>query len=295
MDVIKKPIARTRLAIQRTRADHGWFDVAFRTFRRYGEDDGPSLSAALTYYTFFSIFPMLLFAAAILGYITFGNESLRARLIESGLQTIPIISDALTPAGLERITESRGSIAITGAVLALYAGSGAIVALGHGLNKINHVTQERPFLVKRLWSLVWLAIFGLAAVVSLGLSVVAGVVPGPAAFLLALAGGLAVNTGIFATAFKFLTAKIQTWREVLPGAVVAAVFFETLKVVGSAYLARGEATRDRFFGTFAAAAALLIASYLIAQVTLLSAEVNAVLAERRAARQSSPATQGGIT
>ena len=287
MEAIKKPVAQARLKLERARADHGWFDVAFRTFKRYGEDDASSYAAALTYYTFFSIFPMLLFAAAILGYITFGNEDLQQQLIDSGLKTVPILRDALKPEGLETIMANRGNLALTGLVLSLYSGSGAIVALGHALNKINHVSEEGSFVQKRVRSLLWLGILGVAAVASLALSAVAGFAPGPLAFVLALAGGLAVNTAIFATAFKFLTHKDETWASVLPGALVAAVGFEILKVAGSYYLARGETARNDTFGTFAAAAALLIASYLIAQVTLLSAEVNAVLAERRAARQSS--------
>ncbi|HEV3472392.1 MAG TPA: YihY/virulence factor BrkB family protein [Actinomycetota bacterium] len=287
MEAIKKPLAKARLKVERARADHGWFDVAYRTFKRYGEDDASSYAAALTYYTFFSIFPMLLFAAAVLGYVTFGNETLQQQLIDSGLKSVPILRDALSPEGLETIMANKQNLAITGLVLALYSGSGAIVALGHALNKINHTSEEGSFVQKRLRSLMWLGILGAAAVASLALSAVAGFAPGPLAFLLALAGGLAVNTGIFATAFKFLTTKDETWSSVLPGAVVAAAGFEILKVAGTFYLARGETARNDTFGTFAAAAALLIASYLIAQVTLLSAEVNAVLAERRTARQSS--------
>lgn len=294
MSALRKPVARARLRLERARADHGWVDVAYRTFKRYGEDDASSYAAALTYYTFFSIFPLLLFSAAVLGYLTFGNDDLQRQLIDSGLKTVPILRDALTPEGLRAIMDNRGSLALTGLALSLYSGSGAIVAMGHALNKINHVPEEGSFVQKRLRSLKWLGILGAAAVASLALSAVAGFAPGPLAFLLALAGGLAVNTGIFATAFRFLTHKNETWTSVLPGSVVAAVAFEILKVAGTFYLARGETARNDTFGTFAAAAALLVASYLISQTTLLAAEVNAVLAERRTARQSS-GTQGGTT
>lgn len=286
MDRFKRLAALAKLQIEKGRARWGWFDVAFRTFKRFGEDDGGSYAAALTYYTFFSIFPLLLFAAAILGYITFGNEPLQKQLFESGLKTVPIIRDALSPDGLKTIEENRGNLAVFGAILALYSGSGVIVALQHALNKLNHVKEEPNFLQKRLRSLMWLAILGVGAVASLVLSTVAGFAPGPLAFVLALAGGLAVNVAIFATAFKFLPKTDYRWKEVLPGSIVAAVGFEVLKIAGTAYLARGETTRNDTFGTLAAAASLLIASYLIAQIILMSAEVNAVLAERRNSRQS---------
>lgn len=288
MESIKRLPALAKLQVERTRARWGWFDIVVRTFKRFGEDDAGSYAAALTYYTFFSIFPLLLFSVAALGYLTFGNESLQEDLVGSGLKTVPILKDALTPEGIKIIQASRNSLALTGLVLALYSGSGVIVALQHALNRIQHEKDEPNFIQKRLRSLMWLGILGVGAVGSLALSTAAGFAPGPFAFLLALAGGLALNTALFATSFKFLPARSRSWAEVLPGSIVAAVGFEVLKVGGTAYLARGETVRNDTFGTFAAAAALLIASYLVAQVVLLSAEVNEVLAERRATRQTMP-------
>lgn len=283
---MKRLTALAKLKIERVRARWGWFDVAVRTFKRFGEDDGGSYTAALTYFMFFSIFPLLIASAAILGYITFGNESLRQQLVDSGLKTIPILKDVLSPGGLDIIEQNRNGLAITGTLLALYTGSGVIVAMEHALNKIMHFPQEPNFFQKRLRSLKWLAILGVGAVASLALSTVTGFAPGPVAVVLSLVGALALNTALFATAFKFLPGKDSPWREVLPGSVVAAVGFEILKIAGTSYLAHGEAARSEAFGAFASTAALLIASHLIAQIVLLSAEVNAVLAERRNSRQS---------
>ena len=70
MDRLKRLAALAKLQIEKARARWGGVDIAVRTFKRYSEDDGGSYAAALTYYTFFSIFPLLLFAAAALGYVT---------------------------------------------------------------------------------------------------------------------------------------------------------------------------------------------------------------------------------
>ena len=287
MDRIKRLIALGKLEIEKARARWGAFDIAYRTFKRFGEDDGPTHAASLTYYTFFSIFPLLLFSAAALGYITLDNDSLRDELINSGLKTIPILSGALSPDGLDRIEDNRNGLAVTGTLLALYTGSGVIIAMQHSLNKIYHVDDEPSFLHKRLRSLMWLAVLGAFALASLALTTVSQLAPDAIASLLTLLGGLAVNIALFSTAYKMLPATTLSWKEVLPGAIVAAIGFEILKIAGTAYLARGESARDETFGAFAAAAALLIASFIIARVVLLAAEVNAVLAERRATRQSS--------
>ncbi|HVF53204.1 MAG TPA: YihY/virulence factor BrkB family protein [Actinomycetota bacterium] len=281
---------RAKMRVEVARADHSFVDIAVRTFKRYSADDGGSYAAALTYYTFFSIFPLLLFGASIMGWITQGNEELRGRLLTSSIDAIPLLRDVLSPNGLKIIETNKGSLALTGAAMALYAGTGAIIALQHALNKVYRVSDEPNFFQKRLKALMWLGIFGSAGILSIGLSAGAGFAAGDNTLLvplLGIAAGLVVSTFIFATAFKVLPGKTIAWREALPGAIVAAVCFEALKFFGSAYLARGETMRNDTFGTFAAAAGLLVASYLISQITLMSAEVNAALAERRVTRQSS--------
>lgn len=280
---------RMKAAVDRARSRWAPLDVAVATFQRFSADDGGTYAAALTYYTFFSFFPLLLFAAAVLGYLTAGDPELRDRLIEEGVKTVPILRDAFQPDGLDTIIKNRGSIALTAAALALYSGSGAVVALEHALNKLHRVEHEPGFVAKRLRSLKWLALLGILSLLAIATGSLAGfgenlvgdqVVAKVGLTILALVAAVAINTIAFAAAYRFLPAVEKRWREVLPGAVVAAILFQALNFGGTAYLARGETARNDTFGTFAAAATLLVASYLIAQITLLAAEVNLVLADR---------------
>lgn len=290
--ITEKAKAALAAARERSRA----VDIAAATFQRFSDDDGGSYAAALTYYTFFSIFPLLLFAAAVLGYLTVDDPELRADLIKEGLKTVPIIRDAFHPDGVAAIIENRQTIAITALVLALYSGSGAVVALQHALNRIHGIEDEPGWVKKRLRSLMWLAVLGAGGILAIGVGTIAGFARDllgdgatgtGAAVIWAGVGGVVITTALFATAYKFLPERRQRWGQVLPGAVVAAMLFQVLNLAGSLYLARGETARNDTFGTFAAAATLLVASYLISQITLLAAEVNLVLAEgkdRRAAQ-----------
>ena len=289
---------RLKLRVERARARYGLVDVVVSTFRRFSANDGGVLAAALTYYMFFSIFPLLLFSASAVGYLTFLSEGFRDNLLRSGLEGVPLFNQILTFDVLESIKENRGTLAIAGLLLALYSGSGAVVALRHGLNRIDCVEDEGNFFAKRLDSLKWLAYLGLATVVSFAATVLVGVVGAKAGsstvatVLVSVTLGVVavgVNTGIFLTAFRFLSNKGRSWREVFPGALVAAIAFEVLKLVGGAYLSAGAQGRSRTFGAFSAAAGLLVASYLLAQVTLLAAELNAVLAERNERRTTTKA------
>ena len=129
-----------------------------------------------------------------------------------------------------------------------------MVALEHALNKVHRIDAEPNFLEKRLRSLKWLGILGVAALASVALSAAAQAAdtlfeslgsPGdaiPAVVFRILA--LALSVGVFATAYRFLPAKEQSWRDVLPGAVVGGVAFELLKLVGNVYLAAGAEGRD---------------------------------------------------
>lgn len=285
-------IAQLKLRIERARIRWPWFDVTVTTLRRFSDDDGGFYAAGLSYYVFFSIFPLLLFATSILGYLSLDADT-KKEILDAGVRAVPLLKDALSPDGLATIQENRGGLALTGAVLALYSGSGAVVALEHALNKFRGVAQEPNLVQKRLRSLVMLAVLGVGAVLSVVATSVAGFAADPlggvGSFIASVAGyvlGVALSAAIFAGAFKILPAAQTSWREVLPGAVAGALAFEVLKVAGAVFMSRGDEGRNATFGLFAAAAGLLIASYLVSQIVLLAAELNQVLAERRITRQS---------
>jgi YihY family inner membrane protein len=294
VDRIKAVPEKANQALERGRARSGLVDIVVRTFKRYGEDDCGSYAAALTYFAFFAIFPLLLFAAAGVGYATFGNEDLAARLIDAGVKGIPMLESALTEESLQTLQDKKDTIAGIGLILALYTGTGMIVALEHALNKVHRLEEEGNWFQKRGRALGWLALLGVAAAGSLTMTSIAAAYDNAAGAVLSYLGAFAIDLFIFATAFRFLTAVKISWKEVLPGALVAAAAFSVLKAVGATYLAQGSATRSATYGTLAGAATLLVASYLISQVVLLAAEVNATLIERRATRtKASERTEEG--
>lgn len=285
-------VTQAKLRVERARVRWPWFDIGVTTGKRFSEDDGGFYAAGLSYYIFFSIFPLLLFATSILGFLTL-DESTQKDIFRAGVRAVPLLEDALSPDGFKTIEDNRQGLAVTGFVLALYSGSGAIVALEHALNVFHKVTQEPNFLKKRLRSLLLLAVLGAGAILSVTATSVAGFVTdtlgGIGGIIASIGGyalGVALSVAIFATAFRILPAASTSWREVLPGAVSGALVFEILKVIGASLMSGGGEGRNATFGLFAAAAGLLVASYLVSQIVLLAAELNRVLAERRITRES---------
>lgn len=94
--------------------------------------------------------------------------------------------------------------------------------------------------------------------------------------------GLAVATGIsvLAALYHFGTRGKEHWGWVLPGAVAAALLWFPATVIFGWYVTR-QANYSRFYGSFAAGIATLVWMYLTSFSTLLGAELNGVLYQRR--------------
>ncbi|MGH2774351.1 MAG: YihY/virulence factor BrkB family protein [Actinomycetota bacterium] len=287
MSSVKNLSTQAKLRLETARANHGWLDVLLTTLKRFSDQDGGFYAAGLTYFIFFSIFPLVLFGVSALGFAVFINDDVKRDIIDASVDAFPLITQVLQEDTLDALADARFSLAAAGLLLVLYSGTGGIVALEHALNRIRGVSQEGTFVQKRLNALRFLGTIGLIPVLSVGLGAVGQFVDSPIVGVMAWIAGAGLSVLLFATAFKFLPHQNPSWRAVMPGAVVAGAIFEVLKIVGPLYLASGRGGRDATFGAFAATAGLLISAYLLSQVTLLAAQLNAVLAERRQSREFS--------
>ena len=287
MGAVKDLTAQAKLRLEITRAHHGWVDIGLTTFRRFSDRDGGFYAAGLTYYVFFSAFPLVLFGVSALGFLVFVSDDIKRDIVNASADAFPLVKQILKPDTLDTVANARFSLAALGLALVLYSGTGGIVALEHALNRIKGFDQEGNFLQKRLRAVRFLATVGLIPIFSVAFGAVARYVDSPPVSYLAQVVGALMSVLLFATAFKFLPRGNPPWREVLPGAVIAGAIFEVLKVVGPLYLETGQGGRSAAFGAFAATAGLLISAYLLSQVTLLAAELNGVLAERRQSRDFS--------
>jgi uncharacterized BrkB/YihY/UPF0761 family membrane protein len=100
----------------------------------------------------------------------------------------------------------------------------------------------------------------------------------------AVAGGvlvaLAFNLALFMTAFTLLVAIDLSWRELLPGVIVATICWQLLQHLGGFYIHHTLKRTGPLYGVFALVLGLLAWLYLGAQMTLFAAEINVVKARR---------------
>ncbi|HEX2030689.1 MAG TPA: YhjD/YihY/BrkB family envelope integrity protein, partial [Actinomycetota bacterium] len=112
--------------------------------------------------------------------------------------------------------------------------------------------------------------------------------------VLGVAVSFLLNLLVFAVGFRVLTVADVSWRDVLPGAVAAAVVWTALQALGGYIIGhRLEGATDTY-GAFAVVIGLLTWLYLGGQITLLTAEVNVVRVRRlwpRSLRQEEDLTE----
>jgi membrane protein len=256
--------------------------VAYKFF----DDQGNFLAAMITYYGFLSLFPLLLLLTSILGFALHGDPQLQEQVLNSALSRFPVIGQQLG----DNVQSLQGSTVavVVGLVGAIYGSLGVVQAAQSAFNKVWAVPRgDRPNpITSRLRSLLMLVVLGVGVIASTVLSGLITVADrigdtqiGAGLRLAALLASVALNVGLLVFAFRLLTARSVRTRDVLPGAVGAALGWQVLQAAGTYYLgALSGATAT--YGLFGVVLGLLVWLYLSALAVVLGAEINAVLARR---------------
>ncbi len=274
---------KARVAALRHR--YPWLDHAVRSFGRYSADTGDRLAAGVTYFGFLSVFPLIALAFSVLGYVLAGDTQAQADFTRSLQANFPGLIGGKTGINVDQIVRAKAGAGILGLVGLLFAGLGWIDALRTAIRSIWHQNVlSGNFVVKKIRDIGVLAALGLALGISL---VVTALVSGATSFVLrhlgvdetlaakilvravGVAVVLATDTVLFVYLFTGLPRLHQPWRRVLRGAVLAAVLFEIVKLVGSFYIKR--TTHNPVYGTVAVAVGLLIWINLVSRIMLFCA------------------------
>jgi membrane protein len=272
---------RTRYdAFDRFQQRHAWLGFPLAVRQKYSEDQGGYLAATITYYGFFSIFPLLLVGATVLGFVLRGHPHLERSIVNSALGQFPLVGHELQ---LHRLHGSGLALGL-GLALSLWAGMGVFLAAENAMDHLWGVPYRRrpDFLRSRGRSLLLLCLLGGGA---LATTILSGLGTFGASYGLAWkVGSVALSTaldiGLFWVGFRLLTAADVPWRCLRGGAIAAGVAWQALQFVGTWYVGHELKNASNVYGTFAAVIGLLSFVYLSAHVTLLAAEGNVVATRR---------------
>jgi YihY family inner membrane protein len=272
--------------LDRYQRRHRWLGLPLSVIYKFADDQGAYLAALITHYGFLSLFPLLLILSTTLGFLLPDNPYLQQQLIGSALVQFPIIGDQLTSSA-KPLRGSGAGLAI-GIAVALYGALGVAVAIQNAFNQVWGVSvHQRPDpLRSRLRSLRLLVLLGGGVLVTTALSALSGGASeisaqlGVGVQVLATAVSMAANAGLFVLAFRALTARELSVRNVLPGALMAALVCQILQWAGTWYVSYELRGSSQVYGLFGIVLGLLAWIYLQALVVVLAAELNVVLARR---------------
>ena len=255
--------------ISKWRARWPWFDSVMTVNDRFGAIGGGPLASSIALAAFVSLFPLLLVIIAVIGFASSGDTGFATDLVRDlGLRgrASETVQDAISTA-----EESRRAASIVGFLGLLLSGLGVVGSLQNGLNAAWQVTGRG--LIDRLVALRWLLGAGVLFILTAALGPLLRWAPGPVKPLTVLAG-LLLTTVLFIWTYHSLGNSHVGWRVHLPGAVLVAIGFEILKIVGSIVVPRAVASSSALYGSlgvvFAVLAWLLLYGRLIMYGTVLN-------------------------
>ncbi|MEV0110643.1 inner membrane protein YhjD [Nocardia sp. NPDC050799] len=274
-----------KAAVQRMIGQRPWLDHLVRAAGRYQSQRGDYYAAGITYFTVLSLFPLLMIAFAIAGFVLAGNAELLGELQEKVVENIPgEMGDQLNDL-IDQAVNSRGTVGVLGLLTGLYSGLGWMANLRKALTEQwEQPSDEDNWLRTKLSDLGALLGFFLALVVSLGLSAVAssrlGVqllelvgldeMPGVRWLLWLLSTVLAMvaSWALFAWIIARLPREPVTLRSALKAAALAAVGFEIFKNIAGIYMR--SVLNSPAGAAFGSIIGIMVFSYVVYRIILFA-------------------------
>jgi membrane protein len=259
-------------------------------------DDSPfQLAAALSYYTLFSLAPLMIIAIAVAGF-AFGREAAQNQIVETlqglvGQESARAIQGMVENASRQPKT---GLVSTVIGIIALIFGAGGVV--GQLQTSLNTIWGVEPKPGQGVWGFVRQRFISFSMVLGIGFLllvslVVSALVTGITEFVGTVFGGtevvahaldlivsFAFITVLFAMIYKFLPDVRIEWGDVWIGAALTSLLFTIGKFLIGLYL--GSSGVSSTYGAAGSLITVLLWVYYSALIFFLGAEFTQVYASR---------------
>jgi membrane protein len=290
--------------VSKSRLKAPW-DLLKTTLSEWIDDDAPRLGAALAFYTFFSLAPILVISISVAALL-FGQEAAQGRVLTElrgllGRESAQAIQEMLAQTSQKSVGIATS---IGGALTALVGATGAFAELQASLNTIWGAQSPRRGILgwirTRVLSFAMLLGVSFLMLVSLVFSTLVNAFSeflsqsmsrGAALVeVLNLLLSFVAITLLFATMFKVLPDREIRYRDVWPGAILTTLLFTLGKSLLGVYL--GRAATASVYGAAWTLAVVLLWTYYSAQIVFFGAEFTKVW-KRRGAEPLPAGAPGG--
>jgi membrane protein len=223
-------------------------------YQRYQDHHGDHLAAAITYFSFLALFPLIFLAVSVGGFILEARQNLKADLFDAIHRNVPGDFGNTLANAIDTAIDSRASVGLIGVVGVALAGLGWVGNLRKAIDVVwGSKRLERNFFVAKALDALVLVGLGLGVAISLGLTFIgttashrvidwigwtntSGV--GLATKVVGIALAILGDMLVFGWMLVRLPQVPVSRRIALRTTLLAAVGFELLKIVGTFYLAR---------------------------------------------------------
>ena len=257
------------------------------------DDDPFQSAAALSYYTLFSLAPLLIISIAVAGFV-FGHEAAHNQIVMTIQGLVGRESAEAVQAMIQSASnrpESGMLSSLIGGIVLLFGAGGVVGQLQTSLNTIWGVKAQsdsgvHEFIRRRFISFAMVLAVGFLLLVSLTIS---ALISGAAQFMGGLIGEAALIahvldillsfgfiTLLFATIYKLLPDVEIQWNDVLTGAAMTSILFTIGKSLIGLYL--GSSAITSIYGAAGSIITVLLWVYYSALIFLLGAEFTQVYA-----------------
>jgi membrane protein len=282
-----------------------WLALAKSTVSSWLDDYAPSMGAALSYYTVFSLAPLLLIVVSVAGLV-FGEQAVRGELFGQ-LQAL-MGADAAQAVQSLLASASRPVHGVIGTAVGIAVlVFGATTVFGELQDDLDRIWRAPPREGVGWWSLLRARLLSFGMILALAFLLMVSLVVGAVisalgkwwqpmfggwevlAQLVNLVVGFALTTAIFAIIYKMMPRVHVRWHDVWIGAVVTALLFTVGKFLIGLYIGKSGVASG--FGAAGSLIVVFLWVYYSAQVFLLGAEFTSVYARARGSMQEGGAAE----
>lgn len=268
-------------------------DVLYRALSDFSEQHGSVYAAAISYYAIFSLVPMLVFVAAVFGFVARGTE-VQTRVIAAILSQVPPSAGYRGDIqNVVSISAARvGLLTLLGFIGTIWTASNLFTVLRRALNLAFDIPNARPFITGRLVDMLSILGVGLLVLLSIGATAALGIIRAVSSdifhgWLVNLGWAVVffllpfvLSFGVFMMIYRVVPNRQIDRRDRTIAAILAALGFELVKIGFALYVANFS-SYQRVYGAIGGIVAFLVFVHLESTIIIVSAEIAGELAKDR--------------
>lgn len=252
---------------------------------RGARDHAKDKAASIAFFSFLSLFPLLLGMIALAGSVL-KSEQLRHQVVDWVIEFFPVGADFVTQ-NIESLVRLRGAAGLASVLVLFWSAKKMVGAISRGINSALGQKREHAFYLSSLRN------FGLTVTISLLMFASTAISPLADLFsglefkflgqrwhdLINVIGGQLISlasTGLMiACTYLLAPYKRPNWRDIWPGLLTATLLIEVGKKLFVFYV-DNISSMDALYGSISSIIALMLWLYYFGRVLLYGAEVNFV-------------------